>query len=253
MRTVCIAMACALGAWSQPKDKEGAFGRQMAAEILRQYPALDDSDVDSYVNRLAGRIAAPAKTTVKAIVTDTAETALGAIPGGFLFVSNGVILRMESEAELAGVVAHGIAHIAARHGIRLADRTQPVTVPATPIIFAGGIQGACACASVAIPLGVMNQLTRFEEEADRLAAGYLKQAGFDAQGLFDGMKRMSCADAEVREGRERLRAELADQITQPGGILTSSEFDQVRHRLQTLKRPEPARAPPTLRRPPRHF
>ena len=93
-----------------------------------------------------------------------------ALPGGFFFVNTGLMLKAETEAELAGVMAHEIAHVAARHGTRQATRGQIANLATIPLIFMGGWTGygIRQAASIAIPLGFLSFSRGFESEADML-------------------------------------------------------------------------------------
>src|SRR5262249_16264420 len=97
-------------------EKEIALGKQMAQEIERQAKFVDAPVPAEYLNRLAQNLArnSDIKVPVTAKLIDSSEVNAFALPGGFLFVNSGLILKADTEAELAGVMAHEIAHVAAR-------------------------------------------------------------------------------------------------------------------------------------------
>src|SRR5271165_5354910 len=105
-------------------EKEIAIGKQMAQEVERQAKIVDDPITAEYVNRLGQNLVrnSDAKVPFTIKVIDSEEINAFALPGGFFFVNSGLILKADNEAELAGVMAHEIAHVAARHGTRQATR-----------------------------------------------------------------------------------------------------------------------------------
>src|SRR6516165_9908457 len=107
-------------------EKETAIGKQLAQEVEKSAKIVDDPPPAEYVNRLAQNLArnSDIKVPVTAKWIDSPEVNAFALPGGFLFVNTGVILKADNEAELASVMAHEIAHVAARHGTRQASRGQ---------------------------------------------------------------------------------------------------------------------------------
>src|SRR5919109_3903905 len=137
-------------------EKEIALGKQLAQEVERQAKIIDDPVIAEYVNRVGQNLVrnSDAKVPFTIKVLDSEEVNAFALPGGFFFVNSGLILKAETEAELAGVMAHEIAHIAARHGTRQATRGQVVNLASIPLIFMGGWTGYAIrqAASIAIPM-----------------------------------------------------------------------------------------------------
>src|SRR6516165_3711126 len=105
-------------------EKEIALGKQVAQEVEREAKLVDDPIVSEYVNRIGQNLVrnSDAKVPFTIRVVDSEEVNAFALPGGFFFVNSGLILKADNEAELAGVMAHEIAHVAARHGTRQATR-----------------------------------------------------------------------------------------------------------------------------------
>src|SRR5579859_1133170 len=105
-------------------EKEIALGKQLAQEVERQAKIVDDPIIAEYVNRIGQNLVrnSDAKVPFTIKVIDSEEVNAFALPGGFFFVNSGLILKADNEAELAGVMAHEIAHVAARHGTRQATR-----------------------------------------------------------------------------------------------------------------------------------
>src|SRR5437868_6835239 len=123
-------------------EKEIALGRQLAQEVERQAKVVDDPIIAEYVSRVGQNLVrnSDAKVPFTIKVLDTEEVNAFALPGGFFFVNTGLILKAESESELAGVMAHEIAHVAARHGTKQATRGEIAQI-------------GMIIASIAIPYG----------------------------------------------------------------------------------------------------
>src|SRR5258706_8365710 len=121
-------------------EKEIGLGKQLAQEVERQAKIIDDPVIAEYVNRVGQNLVrnSDAKVPFTIKVLDSEEVNAFALPGGFFFVNSGLILKAESEAELAGVMAHEIAHVAARHGTKQATRGDLATIPPIPLIFMAG-------------------------------------------------------------------------------------------------------------------
>src|SRR6185437_12249377 len=137
-------------------EKEIALGKQLAQEVERQVKLVDDPIAAEYLNRLAQNLArnSDIKVPVTARLIDSSQVNAFALPGGFLFVNSGLLLKAGTEAELAGPLAHEIAHVAARHGTRQASRGVLAEFAILPLIFLGGLPGFAARqgAGLAIPM-----------------------------------------------------------------------------------------------------
>ena len=155
-------------------EKEIGLGKQLAQEVERQAKIIDDPIIAEYVNRVGQNLVrnSDAKVPFTIKVLDTEEVNAFALPGGFFFVNSGLILKAESEAELAGVMAHEIAHVAARHGTRNATKGQiaQIGMIALSIAMPYGWTGYAIQqgAGLAIPLGFLTFSRANEREADHL-------------------------------------------------------------------------------------
>src|SRR6201997_2847770 len=142
-------------------EKEIALGKQLAQEVERQAKIIDDPVIAEYTNRVGQNLVrnSDAKVPFTIKVLDSEEVNAFALPGGFFFVNSGLILKAESEAELAGVMAHEIAHVAARHGTRQATRGEIVQIGmiAASIVvpYSAAGYGALQGANALIPLGFL--------------------------------------------------------------------------------------------------
>src|ERR1700689_1489410 len=138
-------------------EKEIALGKQMAQEVERQAKIVEDPIVAEYVNRIGQNLVrnSDAKVPFTIKVIDSEEINAFALPGGFFFVNTGILLNADNEAEMAGVMAHEIGHVAARHGTRQATRGDLINYASIPaMIFLGWTgYGIYQAASVLVPIG----------------------------------------------------------------------------------------------------
>ena len=190
-------------------DREVALGRQLAAETDRASKLVSDPLIAEYVNRVAQNIVlnSDAKVPFTIKVIDSNEVNAFALPGGFLYVNRGVIDAADNEAEMAGVIAHEIAHVAARHGVEQASKGELVNYASIPLIFVGGWGGYIAqqVAGLAIPLGFLKFSRGAEKEADRLGAQYMWASGYDPNALITFFEKLQ-AKEKKKPGTLRSRA-----------------------------------------------
>jgi predicted Zn-dependent protease len=175
-------------------EKEVAIGRQMAAEMDRYSKLLGDPIVLEFVNRVTQNIVinSDIKVPVTVKVIDSSEINAFSLPGGFLYVNRGLIEAADNEAELAGVIAHEAAHIAARHGVEQASKSNLISWASLPLIFLGGWGGFIInqAAGIAVPLTFLKFSRGAEKEADRLAAQYLWRTGYDPHALITFFEKL---------------------------------------------------------------
>src|SRR5580765_5195897 len=175
-------------------EKEIALGKQLAQEVERQAKIIDDPVIAEYVNRVGQNLVrnSDAKVPFTIKVLDSEEVNAFALPGGFFFVNSGLVLKADNEAELAGVMAHEIAHVAARHGTRQATRGTIINYASIPLIFMGGWTGYAIRqgAGLAIPLGFLTFSRGFEAEADMLGLEYLYKTGYDPTSFVDFFEKI---------------------------------------------------------------
>src|ERR1700681_693338 len=142
-------------------EKEIGIGKGLAQQVERQAKIINDPVISEYVNRVGQNLVrnSDAKVPFTIKVIDSEEVNAFALPGVYFFVNSGLILKAENEAELAGVMAHEIAHVAARHGTRQATRGEIAQLSMIPLmIMAGGSwtgYGIYEAASILVPVGFL--------------------------------------------------------------------------------------------------
>jgi predicted Zn-dependent protease len=231
-------------------DREITVGRQLAKRVDRSAKFVDDPLVNEYVNRIGQTLVrdSDARFPFTFRVIDSEEVDAFALPGGFLYVNRGLILLADEEAELAGVLAHEIAHVCARHGTRNSTRSEIARVATMSLIFLGPGGWAGYAIFTGLKVGVPLTLLKFsrsaESEADYLGLQYMYKAGYDPNAFIAFFERM---DSEKGSGgfatmfsthppaRNRIRAiqrEIATILpARDQYIVTTSEFDAIKSLL----------------------
>ena len=169
----------------------------MAAAINLHTKFVDDPDVNDYVNRLGQKIArnsdAQVHFTIKVI--DSPNVTTFTLPGGFLYVAKGLIMEVDSEAELAGLMAHEIAHVAARHATRFATQKSAWNLISVPLASLGP---AGLGARQIGPLRLKKFSRDAELEADLLGMEYQYAAGYDPQAFVDALEKLHSQEIRMR-------------------------------------------------------
>lgn len=234
-------------------EKEIALGKQVAQEVERQARIVDDPIISEYVNRVGQNLVrnSDVKVPVTIKVLDSEDVNAMALPGGFFYVNSGLIMKAESESELAGVMAHEIAHIAARHGTKQATRGQLVNLATIPLIFMGGWTGygIRQATSIVVPIGFLSFSRGFEAEADLLGLQYLYKAGYDPTAFVDFFEKIQ-SDEKKKPGTmakvfsshpltdDRIKTaqkNIQEILTaKPEYVVTTSEFNDVKARLMAM-------------------
>ena len=254
-------------------DKEIQLGKELAQQVEMSSRVLDDPVVSEYVNRVGQNLVlnSDAKVPFTIKVLDSDEVNAFALPGGFFYVNSGLILKAGSEAELAGVMAHEIAHVAARHATRQASRAEIANFATIPLIFAGGWAGYAIrqAAGLGVPLGFLTFSRGFEAEADLLGLEYMYKAGYDPTAFVDFFEKLQAMEKKkpgtiskvfsthpptgdrIKAAQENIQKYLK---AKPEYVVDTSEFERVKARLNALishKRPiDKDSDRPTLRRRP---
>jgi len=233
-------------------EKEVAIGRQLSAEVDRSSKIINDPIVTEYINRVAQNIVlhSDSKVPFTIKVVDSQEVNAFALPGGFLYVNRGLLEAADNEAEVAGVIAHEIAHVAARHGMEQASKGELFNYLSIPLIFLGGIGGYAIRQGLglAVPLSFLKFSRGAEKEADRLGAQYMWASGYDPNALITFFEKLQAKNKKKPGTLSKLFSthpmtgdritevrELIAQFPERGEYqLSSSEFGQVKSRIVAI-------------------
>jgi predicted Zn-dependent protease len=239
-------------------EKEIELGRQLSAEVERQVKLIEDPTITEYVNRVGQNLVrnSDAKVPFTIKVVDSDEINAFALPGGFFYVNSGLILAADDESELAGVMAHEIAHVAARHGAEQASKAQLMNIATIPLIFVGGAAGfgLRQVAGLAIPLGFLQFSRKDEAEADYLGLQYLYKTGYDPSAAVSFFEKLQAKES-ARPGsvskmfsthpptgdRIEKSKENIEQIlpAREQYVVTTSEFQKIKTQLAELENHKP--------------
>jgi len=230
-------------------EREVAIGRQLAAEVDRGSKIINDPLITEYVNRIAQNLVlhSDSKVPFTIKVIDSEVVNAFALPGGFLYVNRGLLEAAENEAEVAGVIAHEIAHVAARHGVEQASKGELFNYASIPLIFLGGIGGYAIRQAVglAVPLTFLKFSRGAEKEADRLGAQYMWASGYDPNALITFFEKLQAKDRKKPGTLSKVFSThpmTGDRITEVRELIgqfpdrgeyqvSSSEFNQVKSRV----------------------
>jgi beta-barrel assembly-enhancing protease len=235
-------------------DKEIAIGRQYAEQIDKTAKLVKDPVVNEYINRIAQNVArnSDLKVPLTVKVIDAPDINAFALPGGFLYVNSGLIKAADNESELAGVMAHEIAHVAARHWasqMTKATLLQYATIPLifTPMSYPVYI-GVSSALSYGVPLTFLKFSRADEAEADHLGLEYMYKAGYDptAFAAFFGKvleeeRRQPGTVNELFSDHPptpdriiKAEEEIKNLPPREQYLLSTSEFDDVKARVNTV-------------------
>ena len=256
-------------------EHEIALGKQLAQEVDRVSKFITDPVVTEYVNRVGQNLVrnsdAQVPFTIKVIDSDVVNAF--ALPGGFFYVNSGVVLRADEESELAGVMAHEIAHVCARHGTRNATKANIMQMATIPLILLGPGgwtgYGIYEGLNFLIPVTYLKFNRDAEREADYLGLQYMYKAGYDPNSFVTFFEKVE-ADEKKHPGTipkvfsthpptpdriEATQKEIAVLLpSREDYIVTTSEFDVVKKRLaaieagQKISDKKSAKDKPTLRK-----
>jgi len=242
-----------LGNWYSI-EKEVRMGKEYAQQVEASVKLVNDPIVNEYVNRIGQNLVrnSDARVPFTIKVVDSDEINAFALPGGFFYVNSGLILAADDESELAGVMAHEIAHVCARHAMRQMTRGNIANLATIPLIFVGGGlgYGVRQAAGIGLPLTFMSFSRGFEAEADYLGTQYLYKTGYDPNSLVTFFEKiealqkrkpgtLSKAFASHPQTPDRIEKtqEEISKILPPRDqyVLTTSEFDDVKARLAAIE------------------
>ena len=236
-------------------EKEMALGKQLAEEVQRQAKLNTDPLISEYVNRVGQNLVRNSDAKVPftfRVIEDDAPNAF-ALPGGFIFVDTGLLKIADEEDELAGAVAHEIAHVAARHMTCQATRSEIANILSLPLgAVLGGWAGVAARqgAGVGLPAMFMKFSRSAESEADFLGLQYMYAAGYDPNGAISILEKLEALQrtqpglmarvfsthpmdsARIAKSQQEIERILPSR---PEYVVTTSEYHDIRARLLALE------------------
>jgi predicted Zn-dependent protease len=242
-----------MGNWYST-ETEIKIGRTYASEIEKSTRFITDPVVTEYINRVGQNIVknSDCKVPFTIKVIDSDEINAMALPGGFFYVNSGLILNADEEAEIAGVMAHEIAHVCAHHATRQMTRASYAQLGTIPLIFIGGWTGygIYEGASLAVPITFLKFSREFESQADYLGVQYMYRAGYDPQAFISFFEKIQALEKRkpgmvskafsdhpqtpdrIQHSQEEIARILParDEYT-----VTTSEFDDIKARLARIE------------------
>ena len=235
-------------------ESEIRMGKEYATQIESSLKLVTDPVINEYVNRVGQNLVrnsdAKVPFTIKVVDSDVINAM--ALPGGFFYVNSGLILAADNEAELAGVMAHEIAHVAARHTTRQLTRYQFINYASLPLIFVGGGIGLAAreAAGIGIPMTFLKFNRSFEAEADYLGIQYMYKAGYDPNEFVNFFEKIQAQEKKKPGSMAKVFADhpqTPDRISKSQEeiatilpardqyIETTSEFNDMKARLAAIE------------------
>jgi predicted Zn-dependent protease len=242
-----------LGNWYSV-EKQIAMGKSYAQQVEATAKMIQDPVVTEYVNRIGQNLVrnsdAQVPFTIKVIDSDDINAF--ALPGGFFYVNSGLILAADEEAELAGVMAHEIAHVAACHAARGNTRGNIMNMASIPLIFVGGGIGYAGyeAAGLVLPMTYLHFSRGFEAEADYLGLQYMYKTGYDPQAFISFFEKVQAKEKkkpgtlakafsthpQTPDRIEKSQEEIAKILPAKAEyIVTTSEFEDVKARLAAIE------------------
>ena len=248
-----VGCARGVGNW-YTVEGQVARGRGYAQQIESQIKLVNDPVVTEYVNRIGQNLVrnsdAQVPFTIKVIDSDVVNAM--ALPGGFFYVNSGLILAADEEAEMAGVMAHEIAHVAACHYGREMTKANLLQLASLPAIFMGGAlgYGIYEGMGLGIPLTFLHFSRQFEAEADYLGVQYMYRAGYDPSAFVSFFEKIQAMEKkkpgtlskafdthpQTPDRIEKTQDEIRKILpAKQQYVVTTSEFDEVKARLATIE------------------
>jgi beta-barrel assembly-enhancing protease len=235
-------------------EKQIAMGRSYAQQVESTVKLVKDPVITEYINRLGQNLVRNSDSqvpfTIRLIDSDNVNAF--ALPGGFFYVDSALILAADNEAELAGVMAHEIAHVAACHAARENTRGQLMNLASIPLVMVGGPVGYTAYegAGLALPMTFLKFTRGFESEADYLGVEYMYKAGYDPQAFVTFFEKIAVLEKhkpgavakafsthpQTPDRVEKTQQEISTLLPERMQYkLDTAEFEDVKARLAELE------------------
>ncbi|HKF23882.1 MAG TPA: M48 family metallopeptidase, partial [Candidatus Angelobacter sp.] len=230
------------------------IGKTYSQQIEHTAKIIDDPVVNEYVNRLGQNLVrnSDAKFVFTFKIIDDDDINAISLPGGPVYINSGMILAADDEAELAGAMAHEIAHVALRHGTRQMTKAQILNLATAPLVVIGGLPGVIGpqLRNLALPATLLQFSRGFEIEADYFGTQYMYKAGYDPNALVTFFEKiealekkkpgmLSRAFATHPQTPDRIRKSQKEIATilpaRDNYVETTSEFNDVKAHLAVLR------------------
>lgn len=232
-------------------EREKQLGKALSEEVERTSKLLTDPAITEYVDRVAQTVAknSDARMPITVRVIDSDSVDAFTLPGGYQYVSRGLLLRLAGEGELASVLARGIAHTALRSSTTLATRADILQISTVPLSNSAPGNSFPSDAALAVPLTSLEMHRDDELDADYFGVQYLYKTGYDPECFLDFVQRIWGSGATATkvpaafsayppldERLAALRSEIS-KILPPrdGATVSTPEFDAFEERLRTIK------------------
>jgi beta-barrel assembly-enhancing protease len=235
-------------------DSQVNMGRQFAQQVEATSHLIKDPVVNEYINRIGQNLARNSDSHLPFVikVLDLEDANAFTLPGGYMFVQAGAILLADDEAELAGVMAHEIGHVAACHAARGATRSTLASLAMIPLIIAAGPWvglGVQEVGGLAVPATFSKFSRTFEAQADYLGVQYAYKTGYDPVGMINFFEKLEALEKkrpgviakayldhpQTPDRIEKSQHEIATILPpREEYIVDSSEFQQVKKRLSLI-------------------
>ena len=242
-----------LGNWYS-LESQVRLGKSYAMQVEQSAKVISDPVVSEYINRIAQNLVrnSDAKVPFTVKVLDDDSVNAFALPGGYFYVQSGLILAADNEAELAGVMAHEIGHVAACHAARQQTRGNLAQLATIPLIFMGGGigYGLYEAAGIGVPLTFMKFQRNYEAQADYLGVQYMYAAGYDPQAFPEFFEKVQAMEKKkpgfvskafethppTPARMEHTQHEINTILpSRPQYVVDTSEFQEVKARLAALE------------------
>jgi len=237
-------------------QREIAMGKQAAMEVEKTAKMINDPVVTEYVNRVGQNLVrnSDAKVPFTIKVIDSDEINAMALPGGFFYVNSGLLLHADEEAELAGVMGHEIAHVAARHGTKNETKGEIMQWASIPLILLGpggwAGYGLYEGLNLALPMSYLKFTRDSEREADYLGLQYMYKTGYDPNAFVSFFEKVEAEERRhpgsipkifsthppTPDRVQKAQEEIATILpARDEYVVTTSEFDVVKARLRRIE------------------
>ncbi|NNF59934.1 MAG: M48 family metalloprotease [Gammaproteobacteria bacterium] len=191
------------------EEKEVEIGRQYHQMIMQQYRVYEDRDLQSYVQAIGERLAANSHRpdlSYRFTLLDSEEINAFALPGGYIYITRGIMAYLNTEAELAAVLGHEIGHVTARHAARKHSRGLLGSIASMAATVATGSRAAGSLANLVGGALVQGYGRNLELEADGLGAEYLSRAGYQPEAMIDVVRQLKAQELfEIERAEEESR------------------------------------------------